>query len=163
MECLGTLKELGFQTGCGMMVQSPHQSLENLAADLEFISSFQPHMCGIGPFIPHKDTPLAKYSAGSVDLTVFLLALVRLSVPKVLLPATTAVATLDPKGRTKAVLAGANVVMPNLSPESVKDKYSLYNNKLSRLGESALGISKLREEFSAIDRRIAFERGDWKQ
>jgi len=162
MDCLYTLKELGYQTGCGMMVQSPFQSNENLACDLEFIASFQPQMCGIGPFIPHKDTPFAAYPAGSVDLTVFLLALVRLSVPHVLLPATTAVASLDPKGRTKAVMAGANVVMPNLSPEDVKDKYSLYNNKLSRLGESALGISDLREEFSLIGRRLAFERGDWK-
>ena len=126
IQCLKDLQEIGYQVGCGFMVGSPHQTTESLAKDLNFIESFQPDMCGIGPFIPHKDTMFKGEEAGSVELTCYLLSLIRLIHPRVLLPATTALGTLDEKGREKGILAGANVVMPNLSPLSVRKKYELY-------------------------------------
>ena len=129
LECLETLKEIGFQTGCGFMVGTPGQTSEHLACDMAFISSFKPQMVGIGPFIPHCDTPFADASCGSGELTLFLLSLCRIMLPDVLLPATTALGTLLPEGRMQGILAGANVVMPNISPMEVRSKYSLYNNK----------------------------------
>ena len=132
MQCLQELKEIGYQTGCGFMVGSPEQSVENLAKDLKFVEEFKPQMCGIGPFIPHKDTRYKEMSAGSVEFTCYLLSLIRLIHPNVLLPATTALGTLDKKGREKGILAGANVVMPNLTPVSVRNKYLLYNIRRKR-------------------------------
>jgi biotin synthase len=159
-QCLYDLHNIGFQTGTGFMVGSPFQTNENLAEDMLFISDFKPQMLGIGPFIPHKDTPFAKFSAGSVELTLFLLALSRLLLPKVLLPATTALGTLDSQGREKAVLAGANVVMPNLSPIHVREQYMLYNNKIATGLEAAEGVKKLAKSIAAIGYELVYERGD---
>ncbi|MDR2352118.1 MAG: [FeFe] hydrogenase H-cluster radical SAM maturase HydE, partial [Deltaproteobacteria bacterium] len=130
LKCLQTLKDLGYQVGCGFMVGSPGQTLSHLVEDLLFVKEFSPHMVGIGPFIPHHDTPLGEFPAGDVDLTLFLLALLRLLEPKLLLPATTALGSLDSFGREKGILAGANVIMPILTPPGVRKKYLLYDNKI---------------------------------
>jgi biotin synthase len=160
-QCLFDLKRIGFQTGTGFMVGSPYQTVENLAEDMMFIADFQPQMLGIGPFIPHRETPFSDFPAGDVELTLFLLALSRLLLPKVLLPATTALGTLDPLGREKAVLAGANVVMPNLSPLEVREKYMLYNNKIATGLEAAEGVKKLAESMAVIGYELVHERGDY--
>jgi len=157
-KCLHHLKQAGFQTGTGFMVGSPYQTVENLAEDMMFIAEFQPEMLGIGPFIPHEDTPFADFPAGSVELTLFLLALSRLLLPNVLLPATTALGTLDPTGREKAILAGANVVMPNLSPLQVREQYVLYNNKIATGLEAAEGVEKLAENIASIGYDLVHER-----
>ncbi|MDD6987426.1 MAG: [FeFe] hydrogenase H-cluster radical SAM maturase HydE [Butyricicoccus porcorum] len=159
-QCLRWLKEIGFQTGSGFMVGSPFQTAENLADDLLFLADLQPEMIGIGPFIPHHDTPFAQMPQGSVELTLFLLSLLRLMFPDVLLPATTALGTLDPVGREKGILAGANVVMPNLSPQAVRSKYMLYDNKLATGAESAQHIADLRARFAKIGYEIQIDRGD---
>lgn len=163
MDCLKDLKEIGYQTGCGFMVGSPYQTVENLAKDLKFIEEFQPDMCGIGPFIPHKDTRFGQKPAGSVEQTCYLLSLIRLINPPVLLPATTALGTLDPFGREKGMKAGANVVMPNLSPLSVRKKYMLYDNKISTGQESAQGIEELRKRMRDIAYEVVTDRGDIKK
>lgn len=163
IKCLKNLKEIGYQTGCGFMAGSPFQTAESLAKDLKFIEEFQPDMCGIGPFIPHKDTMFKEEKAGSVELTCYLLSLIRLIHPNVLLPATTALGTLDKKGREKGILSGANVVMPNLSPVSVRKKYELYNNKLSTGQESAQGLVELKERMKLISYEVICERGDIKR
>ncbi len=160
MECLGILREIGFQTGCGFMVGSPFQTVECLAKDLKFIETFRPAMVGLGPFIPHEDTPFAAKPAGSAELTLYLLALVRLILPEVLLPATTALGTIDEQGHALAMQAGANVVMPNLSPEGVRDKYLLYNNKACRDQEAAEGLAALKASMAAAGFRIVVSRGD---
>lgn len=162
IECLKQLKQIGFQTGCGFMVGSPFQTLENIADDLLFIKEFDPQMVGIGPFIPHKDTPFADHPAGSVELTIFLLGIIRLMLPSVLLPATTALATLSPNGRSNGILAGANVIMPNLSPEDVRGKYLLYNNKKCKDDEAAQAVSRLMNDMQSIGYKIVFKRGDYK-
>lgn len=163
IQCLKDLQEIGYQVGCGFMVGSPHQTTESLAKDLKFIESFQPDMCGIGPFIPHKDTMFKDEKAGSVELTCYLLSLIRLIHPRILLPATTALGTLDERGREKGIMAGANVVMPNLSPLSVRKKYELYNHKISTGQESAQGIGELKERMNAISYEVVCERGDIKE
>lgn len=159
-ECLKTLKEIGFQTGCGFMVGSPFQTNEDIARDLKFIEEFSPEMCGIGPFIPHKDTDFRDYEAGSVDLTCYLLSIIRLIKPNILLPATTALGSLDPFGREKGIKAGANVIMPNLSPQSVRKKYQIYDNKLSDGTESAQSKANIDERMERIGYRTVAERGD---
>lgn len=163
MRCLRDLREIGFQVGCGFMVGSPYQTSKDLANDLKFIESFSPDMCGIGPFIPHNDTPFGNREAGSVDLTLYLLSLIRLIKPNILLPATTALGSLQQNGRERGILAGANVVMPNLSPVDVREKYALYNNKLSVGAESAEGMRKLAERMEGIGYRIVTARGDIKK
>lgn len=163
LRCLHALREIGYQVGCGMMVGSPYQTPQHLAADLMMIQTFQPEMCGIGPFIPHPATPFADEPAGSVDLTCFLLSLIRLAVPHVLLPATTALATLDKHGREKGMLAGANVVMPNLSPTSVRGKYELYQNKRHSGAESAQQRRILEAQMAAIGFVVKTDRGDAKR
>ena len=160
MQCLKDLKEIGFQAGCGFMVGSPYQTSLSLAKDLKFIEEFRPDMCGIGPFIPHKDTIFRAETAGSVEITCYLLSLIRLIHPPVLLPATTALGTLDEKGREKGILSGANVVMPNLSPISVRKKYELYNNKISTGQESAQGLEELKKRMKSISYEVVCERGD---
>jgi len=160
MRCLSDLRRIGYQTGCGIMVGSPGQTLEHIAKDLKFIETFRPQMCGIGPFIPHKDTPFADKPAGSAEMTCYLLSLVRLTHPGILLPSTTALGSLIPGGREKGILAGANVVMPNLSPVSVREKYALYNGKLSSGSESAQMLADLRKQMNAIGYEIVTERGD---
>lgn len=162
MECLSALKEIGFQTGCGFMVGSPYQTNAHLAKDLKFIEEFKPQMCGIGPFIPHKATVFAKECAGSVELTCYLLSIIRLIHPTILLPATTALGSLEDFGREKGIMAGANVVMPNLSPMDNRKKYELYNNKLSSNAESAQAIAELRERIRSIGYEIVCARGDAK-
>ncbi len=140
MQCLKNLKEIGYQTGCGFMVGSPYQTVETLSEDMMFLQSFQPHMVGIGPFIPHHQTPFADMEGGSVDLTLTLLGLIRIMMPNILLPATTALGTLHPRGRERGMAAGANVVMPNLSPCDVREKYLLYDNKICSGDEAAVSL-----------------------
>lgn len=160
MECLKNLKEIGFQTGCGFMVGAPYQIAEHIAKDLKFIEEFKPDMCGIGPFVPHKDTIFKLHGHGSAELTCYLLSVIRLIHPNVLLPATTALGTIDPMGREKGILAGANVVMPNLSPEQVREKYDLYDNKVSSGAESAMQRKNLENRMEKIGFRVVTARGD---
>ena len=163
MRCLRDLKALGYQVGCGFMVGSPHQTAQDMAMDLKFIEEFRLHMVGIGPFIPHVATVFAGEPAGSVELTCYLLSIIRLMHPHALLPATTALGTLDPNGREKGILAGANVVMPNLSPPSVRKKYALYNNKLSDGDESAQCVESLKQRMASIGYKVVTDRGDYKK
>ena len=162
MQCLCDLRELGYQVGCGFMVGSPFQTIETLKKDLEFIADFKPEMVGIGPFIPAEGTPFADRRAGSIELTLRLLAIIRVLLPKVLLPATTALGTLHPKGRELAIAAGANVVMPNLSPQDTRALYSIYNNKLSTGSEAAESIADIRARLKAIGMETPVSRGDFK-
>lgn len=161
MQCLRDLRELGFQVGAGFMVGSPHQTLETLLEDLRFIEEFRPEMVGIGPFIPAAGTPFEHEPAGSVELTLRLLALLRIMHPHVLLPATTALGTLHPTGRERAVEAGANVVMPNLSPRDTRALYAIYNNKLSTGSEAAESLADLRLRMQAIGYEVPVDRGDY--
>lgn len=163
MECLKNLKEIGFQTGCGFMVGSPFQTTRNIAKDLKFIEEFAPQMCGIGPFIPHEDTPFKNYSPGTAEMTCYLLSIIRLIHPKILLPATTALGTIMNGGREKGILSGANVVMPNLSPISVRKKYMLYNGKISTGDESAEAVNNLSLSMKKIGYEVVTDRGDFKK
>ena len=160
MQCLQDLKDLGYQVGCGFMVGSPYQTGEHLAKDLKFVETFSPAMCGIGPFIPHHATPFAKEPAGTMEMTLYLLSLLRLIKPSLLLPATTALGTIHPRGRELGILAGANVVMPNLSPASVRKKYELYNDKLCTDEESAENKKDLERRMESIGYRVVTARGD---
>lgn len=159
-QCLFNLKEIGYQVGTGFMVGSPGQTITNIAKDLLFLEELKPQMVGIGPFIPHHDTVFAQNNAGSVELTIYLIALIRLLLPKALIPATTALGTLDPKGREKGIMAGANVIMPNLSPVSVREKYSLYDNKLCTGDEDAAYKKNLEERMKKIGYEVLTGRGD---
>ena len=163
MRCLRDLREIGYQVGCGFMVGSPYQTTDDLARDLAFIADFKPDMCGIGPFIPHKDTPFRDFSAGTVELTCYLLSIIRLIHPPVLLPATTALGTIHPEGRELGIRSGANVVMPNLSPASVRKKYMLYNDKISDGAESAQSKAELERRMTAIGYEVVTARGDVKR
>ena len=158
--CLWNLKEIGYQVGSGFMVGSPGQTAEHLAEDLQFLQELQPQMVGIGPFIPHHDTPFSAESSGTAELTLFLLALLRLMLPVVLLPATTALGTIDPMGREKGIQAGGNVIMPNLSPREVRDKYLLYDNKICTGDEAAECRQCIEGRMSRIGHRIVIDRGD---
>ncbi len=162
MRCLYDLRDLGFQVGCGFMVGSPNQTAEMLAEDLKFIENFKPDMCGIGPFIPHTATKYREHPAGSVDLTCMLLSVIRLIHPSVLLPATTALGTLSLDGREKGILSGANVIMPNLSPKSVRKKYMLYDNKMIDGDESAEALQAIKNKIKSIGYNIVTSRGDVK-
>ena len=159
MQCLEELKSLGYQVGCGFMVGSPYQTLRHIVADLRYMEGFRPHMVGIGPFIPHCDTPFRDKATGSIPLTLRCLAIVRLMLKGVLLPATTALGSVGAGGRVRGLLAGANVVMPNLSPVEVRSKYSLYNGKASVGAESAEGISALRRELEEAGFDLSFDVG----
>lgn len=160
LECLNRLKEIGYQVGTGFMVGSPHQTIDNIVDDILFIKNFQPQMIGVGPFIPHHDTPFADEPAGSVTMTVNILAILRLLLPTALIPATTALGTLDSDGREKGILAGANVIMPNLSPVDVRKKYELYNNKLCTGDETAEAVKSLNARLNKIGYEITKARGD---
>lgn len=160
MKCLRDLKEIGYQVGCGFMVGSPYQTPETLAEDLKFLEEFSPDMCGIGPFIPHKDTPFASQPAGTLEETLWLLSIIRLILPYVLLPATTALGTIHPRGREMGILAGANVVMPNLSPVSVRKKYELYDNKICTGDEAAECRNCLSRRMQSVGYELATDRGD---
>ncbi|MBE7011942.1 MAG: [FeFe] hydrogenase H-cluster radical SAM maturase HydE [Ruminococcaceae bacterium] len=159
-KCLYDLKELGFQVGAGFMVGSPFQTEENLAEDLLFLKELQPQMVGIGPFIPHCDTPFREYEAGALELTITMVALTRILLPKCLLPATTALGTISKNGREKGFMAGANVVMPNLSPTELRKDYALYNDKAYTGDEAVESIKNISEKIKRIGLEIDFSRGD---
>ncbi len=160
MRCLEDLKAIGFQTGCGFMVGSPYQTVYHLVKELKFIEKFKPQMCGIGPFLSHHATPFASFVNGSYEETLYLLSLIRLIHPCVLLPATTALGTIRENGREAGILAGANVVMPNLSPEDVRANYELYDNKISTGAEAACGLEDLKKRMERIGYRVVVDRGD---
>ena len=160
-QCLYDLKEIGYQVGCGFMVGSPCQTMETLYEDLMFIKELEPHMVGIGPFIPQQDTPFAKEKAGTLEMTLRLLAIIRLIHPHVLLPATTALGTIHERGRELGILAGANVVMPNLSPTDVREKYKLYDNKACTGDEAAEGEANLCLRMAQIGYELVSDRGDY--
>ncbi|MDX9871040.1 MAG: [FeFe] hydrogenase H-cluster radical SAM maturase HydE [Clostridia bacterium] len=159
-ECLYTLKEIGFQVGAGFMVESPYQTYQELAEDLFFLRELQPHMIGLGPFIPHQDTLFRDNPAPGPDLTLVMLALTRLMLPKALIPATTALGTIDPLGREKGLQAGANVVMPNLSPVQYRKDYALYDNKICTGEEAAECLGCLSERIRSAGFQPDFSRGD---
>lgn len=162
-ECLWNLKELGYQVGSGFMVGSPYQTKETLVKDLRFLEELQPDMIGIGPFLPHCDTPFAKESKGSIERCLNLIAILRLMFPYSLIPSTTALASISPTGRERGILAGANVVMPNLSPNSVRSLYSLYNGKLSTGSEAAEAKSELAKLMESIGYEIVTDIGNVKR
>lgn len=161
LRCLRDLKEIGYQVGAGFMVGSPLQTSENLAGDLLFLYDFKPHMIGIGPFLPHHETPFASFAAGSLQTSVDMLAVTRLLVPRALLPATTALGSLSECGREMGLEAGANVVMPNLSPSDVRKLYSIYDNKKSAGEEAAESLGLIKEQLTAAGFEPDMSRGDW--
>lgn len=161
LQCLQDLKAIGYQTGTGIMVGSPGQTVDHLVQDILFIEKLRPEMIGIGPFLPHHDTPFAEYPSGTIEQTILLLSIFRLMHPSALIPATTALATLAPNGRERGILAGANVVMPNLSPPDERKKYELYNDKASLGAESAEGLAMLQKQLQAIGYEISTGRGDF--
>ena len=163
LRCLRDLKDIGYQTGCGIMVGSPGQTPATLAKDMVFMQEFRPQMVGVGPFLPHRDTPFRGEKPGSVELTLFVLALCRLMLPGVLLPATTALGTAEADGRVRGVLAGCNVIMPNLSPASVRKKYMLYDNKAGSDLTAEEGIALLRRQMEAIGYEVVIGRGDYQE
>ncbi len=158
--CLYNLKEIGYEVGCGFMAGSPYQTTDCLVEDLLFMKELEPHMVGIGPFIPHHDTPFAGSEAGTLELTLFLLGIIRLMLPSVLLPATTALGTIHPRGRELGILAGANVVMPNLSPVGVRKKYLLYDNKICTGDEAAECRYCMQRRMESIGCHVVVSRGD---
>ena len=160
IRCLKNLRDIGYQVGCGMMIGSPGQTVRQIIKDIRFIQEFSPEMVGTGPFIPHHDTVYADCRPGTAAMTLRVLSVIRLLLPDVLLPATTALGTIDPSGREKALRAGANVVMPNLSPKGVRDKYSLYDNKICTGEEAAECVRCLSARISATGYHIAVSRGD---
>lgn len=163
IKCLYDLKEIGYQVGCGFMVGSPYQTTESIIKDLRFIKELNPHMVGIGPFIPHYATPFRNFEQGGLKLTLRLLSIIRLMLPNVLIPATTALGTIDSLGREKGILAGANVVMPNLSPNDVRKKYLLYDNKICTGDEAAECILCMKRRMKSIGYQIVVSRGDYKE
>lgn len=163
MDCLRKLKQIGYQTGAGMMIGSPGQTTKHLCKDMMFLEELQPEMVGMGPFIPHKDTRFADEGHGSVDMTIYLLALTRLLLPNALIPATTALATVSEDGRMRGINAGANVVMPNLSPLNTREKYNLYDNKAITGGESAERIALLKQELQKNGYEVVIDRGDYRR
>ncbi len=162
MRCLRDLREIGYQTGCGFMVGSPFQTVDNIADDILYIKEFDPQMVGIGPFIPHTDTPFRDFPAGSAEQTLFLLSLIRLMLPKVLLPATTALGTVQGDGREQGVLAGANVVMPNISPSDVRKYYLLYDNKIGTKDDASESVERMTQSIKNIGYDVVVDRGDYR-
>ena len=162
MQCLRDLKDIGYQTGTGMMVGSPFQTTDCLVRDLRFIQQLQPQMVGIGPFIPHHDTPFAQHPAGMARQTLTLLSMLRLLLPCALLPATTALGTIDGDGREKGMNAGCNVVMPNLSPRDCRSKYLLYDNKIATGDEAAESLNSLKKRMERAGYEVVTDRGDYR-
>ena len=162
LRCLKDLKDIGFQVGSGFLVGSPYQSEDIIAKEFKFIEEFSPEMCGIGPFIPQKDTPFKNEKSGTAEETAYYLSIIRLIKPNILLPATTALGTIKDGGRELGVLSGANVLMPNLSPERERKKYALYDNKLSTGVESAEQIENLKKQIKNIGYEIVIDKGDIK-
>ncbi len=163
IRCLYDLKEIGYQTGCGFMVGSPYQTAQHIAKDLCFIQRFKPEMVGIGPFIAQKDTPFADFLSGTAELTLYLLSIIRLMLPRVLLPATTALATIEKDGQLKGFLHGANVCMPNLSPAFARDLYKIYDNKASYGTEAIEGLNILKTNLAKIGYTVSSLRGDYSE
>lgn len=162
-ECLWNLKEIGFQVGTGFMVGSPFQTTRTILEDLKFIKELNPEMVGIGPFVSHKETPFKDEKSGTTELTLFLLGIIRLMLPNALIPSTTALGTINKKGRELGIQAGANVLMPNLSPVSVRKKYSLYDNKICTGEEAAECAVCLKKRVNSIGYEIVTDRGDFKK
>ncbi len=162
MNCLYNLKDIGYQIGSGFMVGSPYQTVDNIIEDLKFLKKLDPHMVGIGPFIPHKDTAFCNEKGGSAEMTLKLLSIIRLMLPNALIPATTALSTIDNNGREKGILAGANVIMPNLSPMDVRSKYLLYNNKNYSGDEASECVNNLKISMKNIGYDVVIDRGDYK-
>ena len=160
IRCLYDLKEIGYQVGAGMMIQAPFQTTEHLIKDLRFLQALRPEMIGIGPFIPQKDTPFRDQPAGTASLTLYMLGILRLMFPDVLLPATTALGSIEPGGREKGILAGANVIMPNLSPASARDNYTLYDGKLTAADDASRMLEDLRRSLQGIGYSVSPGRGD---
>ena len=160
MQCLYDLKELGFQTGCGMMVGTPFQSVGALVKDMEFLQSFQPEMVGIGPFLPQAETPFSHYPAGDQTLTLYLLSLTRLLLPNTMLPATTALGSVAEDGRIQGVLSGCNVVMPNLSPKNIRKEFCLYDNKVGLRCNAEESLQLLKKQMASVGRGLMVGRGD---
>lgn len=161
--CIRNLMGIGYQTGMGMMIGVPGQTVESLVEDLLLMEQLRPHMIGMGPFIPHCQTPLKDNPSGSLSRVLLMLAIVRLMFPDALIPATTALSTLSPDGRRSGILSGANVVMPNLSPVTVRDKYAIYDNKLSSGTEAVEGLEALECEMDSIGYHVDYSRGDYKK
>lgn len=161
IECLNNLKKIGYQVGCGLMVGSPYQTINNLVEDLRFINKFSPHMVGIGPFIPHKDTPFNNFKQGDLAMTLFLLSIIRIMNPKVLLPSTTALGTIAPNGRELGIVAGANVIMPNISPLNARKKYLLYDNKICTNEEAEQCRGCISNRINSIGYELVEKRGDY--
>lgn len=162
-KCLYDLKEIGFQVGAGFMVGSPYQTNENIVSDLEFLSELQPDMIGIGPFLSHKDTPFSAFSNGSFELTLRLVSILRLMFPYALIPSTTALGTINPHGREMGLKAGANVVMPNLSPKCVRRLYMLYDNKISAGDEAAQNVEDLKKRVKSAGYTVVTDIGNVKE
>ena len=161
-QCLRNLKKIGFQVGAGFMVGSPYQTLDNLVADLRFLQELQPDMIGIGPFIPAKGTPFENESQGSLQMTLNLISILRIMFPYALIPATTALGSVDPDGMILGLKAGANVLMPNLTPPDVRKLYSIYDNKSSIKEEATVTDGSLSELVRSAGYRIVIDRGDVK-
>jgi biotin synthase len=160
IRCLLDLKSIGYQVGAGMMLETPYQQTDDLVQDLLFLRELKPEMIGIGPFIPHRDTPFRDFPAGTVELCLFMLGILRLMFPEALIPATTALGTVDPKGREKGILAGANVIMPNVSPRENRGKYLLYDGKICTGEDAAMCSACMARRMTAIGRTISPSRGD---
>lgn len=160
IKCIVDLKDIGFQTGMGMMIGVPGQTFGSLVEDILLMEQMRPQMIGIGPYVPHSKTPLGAYDAGSVSLSLLMLAILRLMFPNALIPVTTALATLSSDGHRLGILSGANVIMPNLTPINVREKYAIYDNKASSGNEAVEGLSMLEQELSTIGYNIDFSRGD---
>lgn len=162
IKCLYILKEIGFQTGAGFMVGSPYQTYDNLADDLLFIKQLKPQMVGIGPFIPHNETKFSSFKAGNLILTLIMLSITRIILPNVLLPSTTALATVSDEGRLLGIKSGCNVIMPNLSPVNYRNKYSLYNNKVNSNSETLENLKQIKKQLESIGYEMDLSKGDYK-
>ena len=158
--CLTDLREIGYEVGSGFMVGSPYQTSDNLVEDIRFLQELKPDMIGIGPYVSHKDTPFSSLKNGSLELTLRMIGMLRIIFSDVLIPSTTALGTIDPLGREKGLLAGANVIMPNLSPVSAREKYELYDNKLCTGKEAAEYKDELEKSVNKIGFNIVTDRGD---
>lgn len=161
-DCLFNLKEIGYQTGSGFMVGSPYQTIDNIISDLRFLQELKPHMIGIGPYLTHKDTPFKDFENGSITLTLRLIAILRLMFPPALIPSTTALGTIHPNGREMGLKAGANVIMPNLSPTEVRSKYKLYENKIYSNEESAQSKKLLEQKVRSAGYEVVTDIGNSK-
>lgn len=161
LDCINSLLTIGYQIGIGMMIGAPNQTIDHLVDDLLFIERLKPHMIGIGPFIPQCDTPFGNHKAGDLELTLKIIAILRLMHPNALIPATTALATLSNDGHILGILSGANVIMPNITPARARGKYAIYDNKAYTNSQSAEGLDILEQELNAIGYHIDYSRGDY--